>query len=250
MLPLTPGNPRLSPHPGEEAGVGAARRARRIRASGRADPRGDPRRRGSFQRRGDPGHSPGKGLNSGPRVADSRGRVNAVTSPPASAAQQEMLSASPLPAQRKWGSCSRRAGPDLVSGAPWEDTDFCQGSLWGACRGTPLCWKGGEVGHHWPRGDHGARITEALWTHGPEALRRRVLNNAGCRGPEPTCSSPWQTVPSRLSQSPTGNLSFHPPSNCHLFALLWKQRCDCLVQSTSILCLQDNSVFKILIVVL
>lgn len=47
---------------------------------------------------------PWKGLNFGPRSADTRGSVNAMTSPLGSAAQQETLSASPLPARRKWGS--------------------------------------------------------------------------------------------------------------------------------------------------
>lgn len=191
MLPLTPGNPGLSPHPGEEAEVGAAAGpARLTRASGRADPRGDPRNRGSFQRRGAPGHSPGKGLNPGPRVADSRGRVNAVTSPPASAAQQEMLSASPLPAQRKVGLVlpPRRPRP----------------SFWGALRrhwllprlplrslpgdSVVLEGRGGRASLALGRSRR-LHHREALWTHLPEALRRRVLNNAGCRGPEPTCSS-------------------------------------------------------------
>lgn len=45
-----------------------------------------------------------EGLNFGPRSADTRGSVNAMTSLLFAAAQQEMLSASPLPARRKWGS--------------------------------------------------------------------------------------------------------------------------------------------------
>lgn len=73
---------------------------------------GAPGRKEPSQDRGAPASSapsaaprpPWKGLNFGPRSADTRGSVNAMTSPLGSAAQQEMLSASPLPARRKWGS--------------------------------------------------------------------------------------------------------------------------------------------------
>lgn len=70
---------------------------------------------------------PWKGLNFGPRSADTRGSVNAMTSPFVSAAQQEMLSASPLPAQRKWGSFSPEA-----AAAP------SQTSFWGQGAGQPF----------------------------------------------------------------------------------------------------------------
>lgn len=67
-----------------------------------------------------------------------------------------------------------------------------------------------------------------------------MLNNAGCRGPERTCPSPCQNAPSFSSRSRTGNLLFHPLSNCHLFALLWKQRYECLQPSTSIVPLHTS----------
>lgn len=70
---------------------------------------------------------PWKGLNFGPWSADTRGSVNAMTSPLVSAAQQEMLSASPLPAQRKWGSLSPEA-----AAAP------AQTSFWGQGAGRPF----------------------------------------------------------------------------------------------------------------
>lgn len=101
-----------------------------------------------------------------PRAANTRGSVNAMTSLLVSAAQQEMLSASPLPARRKWGSLLKRsrysAGPDLVSGPRCGSAlpptrsgpagagrrgqgprggcaDFCNASLGRVCQGTSLC---------------------------------------------------------------------------------------------------------------
>lgn len=69
-------------------------------------------------------------------AADTRGSVNAVTSPPVAAAQQEMLSASPFLSGESGAHSSRRARPDLVSGRPsrgqgrrGEGTDLAEARL-------------------------------------------------------------------------------------------------------------------------
>lgn len=210
-------------------------RAGLTRAGGEAAPARPPAP-GSLLSRGARAARPGRGWTWAPRAADTRESVNAVTSPPVSAAQQEMLSASPLPARRKWGSCScsRCAGPDLVSGlrrrrlprgqGTLRRHRLCQGSLCRACLGTPLCWKGREIGRHRPWGRPRHLHHREPRSAGPEALGRIVLNNAGCRGPERTCSLPWQNVPSFFLQSPKGNLLFHPTSVTFLLCCGSKDR--------------------------
>lgn len=107
------------------AKAGAAPRgpaaSRPLRRAGRA-----PGRREPSQDRGAPAASPSsavpgppwKGLNFGPRSADTRGSVNAMTSPLGSAAQQEMLSASPPSCPEKVGLLfpggRRCSGGDLL----------------------------------------------------------------------------------------------------------------------------------------
>lgn len=106
-----------------------------------------------------------EGLNFGPRSADTRGSVNAMTSLLFAAAQQEMLSASPLPAGESGARFSRRspqrrprsgfgaaarAGPPGYTlrvgggrapgaGTPWRMHLLCNGSLGRACQGTSPC---------------------------------------------------------------------------------------------------------------
>lgn len=144
--------------------------------------------------------------------ADTRGNLNAMTSPLSSAAQQEMLSASPA-CSEKVGLASpggrRGAAPDLVSGR------LAGCSLWvggarspgrgrrGGCASfamarfpsvpgdaSVLNRQTGMPGDHWPWGDRIACIIERTpgqvgqkhW-QAPE-IERIVLNNADCRGPE------------------------------------------------------------------
>lgn len=140
------------------------------------------RLRETFQDRGAPAAWPSpaapgppwKGLNFGPRSADTRGSVNAMTSPLGSAAQQEMLSASPLPARRKWGSFFPAAGPPR----PLRPT------FGAACAGSGRRGRGGAPGKRDPEGEdalgfamahfadsarglHGAEKTECRVTAGP-----------------------------------------------------------------------------------
>jgi len=146
---------------GAALGVSAAslplRRA--VRAPGSGSPPGQ----------GSPGARPAlEGAELWPPVrGHPRGSVNAMTSPLGSAAQQEMLSASPLPARRKWGSFfpaaaapaetyfrgrllrvgeGGRRGGECTCFAMAHFTDFARG-LHGA-------EKTGMLGDRWPWGVH------------------------------------------------------------------------------------------------
>lgn len=180
------------------------------------------------------------------RAADTRGSMNAMTSPLVSAAQQEMLWASPLPARRKWGSLLPAAGWDLVSppqrprlpasggagrrhsGASW----LCSGSL----DRPPAALRGRArgPGGNWPWEPHALHLADGEDAQpgdprgircggGPLGTRPTVLNNADLRGPHlfSHCLDGIFNLP--LHKALTWILSFNPPANCHLLTLLWKQ---------------------------
>lgn len=197
---------------------------------------------------------PGRGLNFGPPSADTRGSMNAMTSPKGSAAQQEMLSASPLPAERKWGS----PRPAAAAGRPRPS--------FSAAGPAPGAGPGGRTRAparvHWPQrvgGLHGAEKPGGQGTvglAGTTALAPPWLRGRPVRWPRSTGGSrsgawwcPGALTSGGLSPfviarieyrlflftKPSQETLFNSPSNCHRFTLLWKQRYECLVQSTNIM---------------
>lgn len=172
MLPLSAWKETPFPSPRERSRGDQPAGARQPRGAGAAGPGGPrgkaapappqppalPRQPESSRPQGAPAARPAQDRAElgAPRALIPEG-VNAVTSPPVSAAQQEMLSASPLPARRKWGSLlpplrprpsfGALALPALPgAGATGRRPCLCQGSLCRACQRASLCRKGREGG--------------------------------------------------------------------------------------------------------
>lgn len=160
-----------------------------------------------------------------------------MTCPLVSAAQQEMLPASPLPARRKWGSRlpappQRPPRPNFGAAGARGRTHASHGSERPGRHGAGKRGRRGRLAGG--RGRHSSRAFQTEGTPGRGARRvqgslgeRVVLHNAD--PPRARAASPR---PCATIQRET--CSFHPSSSCHLAACCGNKD-ECRVQNEQVL---------------